>query len=479
MGDLSVYSLTGHKWNASVSIQQNLANASAGYIIGKTAWSILIAALLCLAYRGLTPKQFPKINMIGEQLLNTLWVIPLGGVLYLGARGGIKPAKVSDALFSKDPFLDMAAVNPCFTVFPSLKWHSSVEESTPDDKETPLQSNLVKGLYPKSNADTRYVLTTNRPNVLVILMKGASSSLFQKAKGKPAVAPNLYQLTKKGVFFSRCFASSFRSDLGTASTLSGYPIPSSASMDDMPDKSTLAAALATVGYDTQFVQGSDPASLTDYLHDGGFQQIVSNKDISPKEGQVNDGMVLNYLLQNVKQRDTRKPWFTTVSLSSNPITYTDQCVGQFVNAFSKLPQWKSTLIVILSDCGTLASVPDNQYRPKSFRIPMLWTGGAMRYSFEYKKILNQTDLASTLLAQLGVSSKAFPYSRNVLSTSYVHPFAFYTFSQGFGFVDNTGASVYDMRTGKIRYEVYPHKERTKNGKAIFQTLQNNWGKGDN
>ncbi len=479
MGDLSVFSLTGNKWNASVSIPQNLANMSGGYVAGKAGWSLLIAILLCIAYRGLTPRHFPKINMIGQQLLNTLWIIPLGGLLCVGMRGGIQPVHASDATFSKDSFLNMAAVNPCFSVFPSLQWHSTAEESTVDN-EVPAQTNIPKGLYPKSNADTKYVLTTNKPNVLVVLLNGFSSSYLQKTKGKAAMAPNVYKLTQKGVYFSRCFASSFSPDLGMASTLNGYPVPPSASMGDMPKKSNLASALASVGYVTQFVQGSDPGALTDYLQDGGFQQILSVENLSPKAGKDNNGDVLNYLLQNIKQRSIDKPWFTTVRLlsdkKSNTIAYTDQCIGQFVNAFSRLPQWKSTLIVFLSDCGTAYTANDKTFSPKFFRIPMLWTGGAMRYSFEYKKMMNQTDLVSTLLAQLGVSSKAFPYSRNVLSSSYTHPFAYYTFSQGFGFVDNTGASAYDMKAGKVCYEVYPHKERVNNGKAIFQTLQNEWGK---
>ena len=59
------------------------------------------------------------------------------------------------------------------------------------------------------------------------------------------------------------------------------------------------------------------------------------------------------------------------------------------------------------------------------------------------KIASQTDLAATLLAQLGIRHNDFEFSRNVLDASYTRPFAFYTFVNGFCYLDSTGVSVYD------------------------------------
>ena len=44
------------------------------------------------------------------------------------------------------------------------------------------------------------------------------------------------------------------------------------------------------------------------------------------------------------------------------------------------------------------------------------------------KLMNQSDMAATLLAQLGISHKEFNFSRNVLGKDYNYPFAYYTYN---------------------------------------------------
>lgn len=65
------------------------------------------------------------------------------------------------------------------------------------------------------------------------------------------------------------------------------------------------------------------------------------------------------------------------------------------------------------------------------------------------KIMNQTDLAATLLGQLGLEHTAFTFSRNVLGSDYKYPFAFYSFNNGFSFRDSTGVTVFDNNSGSI------------------------------
>ena len=62
--------------------------------------------------------------------------------------------------------------------------------------------------------------------------------------------------------------------------------------------------------------------------------------------------------------------------------------------------------------------------------------------------MTQSDLSATLLAQLGLSYRSFTFARNVLAPNYTYPFAYYTFNDGFGFVDNTGVTVMDNVSGR-------------------------------
>ena len=90
--------------------------------------------------------------------------------------------------------------------------------------------------------------------------------------------------------------------------------------------------------------------------------------------------------------------------------------------------------------------------------------------------MNQTDLAATLLGQLGLEHTAFTFSRNVLGSDYKYPFAFYSFNNGFSFRDSTGVTVFDNNSGSILFEEPEADEsRLDKGKAILQTVYDDFG----
>ena len=97
---------------------------------------------------------------------------------------------------------------------------------------------------------------------------------------------------------------------------------------------------------------------------------------------------------------------------------------------------------------------------------MLWLGGALRYSATVDTFASQSDLAGTLLSQLGLPTRAFPLSRNIF-TSAPH-FGYYTYNNGFGVIDAEGATTYDCTSGRI---VSPSKsERSEQvGRTMLQT----------
>ena len=119
----------------------------------------------------------------------------------------------------------------------------------------------MKGLYPKSDEGTEYVLNTSRPNILVIFMESFGATMIERLGGEKGVAPNLERLADEGVFFSRIFANSFRTDRGTVCTFSGYPgLPTLSLMkvsnlcQSLPN---IARTLGDAGYTTDFLYGGD------------------------------------------------------------------------------------------------------------------------------------------------------------------------------------------------------------------------------
>lgn len=512
VSDLSLFAFWESKLDASVFIyidspKNAMASVSGAYIAARVALMLALTALMSGLLWLVTPSNLTKINMIGQQLLTTLCALPVGALLFLVIRGGIRvsTANVGDAYFSTDQYLNLSAINPAFNLFASTERQARYEDEF-NFYDEERRATLMKGLYPKSDVGTEYVLNTSRPNILIIFMESFGATMIERLGGEKGVAPNLERLADEGVFFSRIFANSFRTDRGTVCTFSGYPgLPTLSLMkvsnlcQSLPN---IARTLGDAGYTTDFLYGGDInfTNMQGYLRAGGFHTITSQDDFSMSDRNyskwgVPDGLTFNRLFDMLKKREgAKKPWFTAfLTLSShepfevpfkkfddahyNAFAYTDHCIGEFIKRFKKTPQWKNTLIVLLPDHGTPYPKECERFSPRYFRIPMIWAGGAVSRKMTVEKIMNQTDLAATLLAQLGLKHGDFKFSRNVLSESYNSPFAFYSFVNGFCFLDNTGVSVYDNASNKVFFNVAPEGDslRVEKGKAILQTLYDEVG----
>lgn len=195
----------------------------------------------------------------------------------------------------------------------------------------------------------------------------------------------------------------------------------------------------------------------------------------------------------LKKRQDDTPWHTAfLTLSShepfkvpyhrladdipNAFAYTDDCLGKFIEKMKQLPQWKDLLIVCLPDHGFYYPREGLNTQPKFYHIPMLWLGGAVKKPMQIDRLMNQTDMAATLLGQLGISHDEFTFSRNVLGSDYTYPFAFYSYNNGFAFCDSTGATVIDNTSGQTIY-AYPDENisRMEKGQAILQSLYDDLG----
>ena len=452
-----------------------------------------------------TPCTLEKVE---KRVLGTLGGLLCGGLLFVVIRGGVteSTSNVGQVYFSSNQFLNHSAVNPCFSLLSSMgKSKDFASEFNFFEEEK--RSELFEGLYPTSHVDTNVkVLNTERPNVLLILMEGFGGAFIEPLGGLPEVAPNLNRLSEEGVFFTQCYANSFRTDRGTVSALSGYLGLPTVSIMKVPVKSrtlpAISEELVKVGYQTDFLYGGDInfTNMKSYLLSKGYQKLTADTDFSLAEQNsnvwgVNDDITSDWLLEQLKQRtETDSPWFTTyLTLSShepfevpynrldekipNAFAYTDECLGKLIDGLKQTPLWNDLLIVCIPDHGFCYPQGTTDRGGEFSHIPMLWLGGAVKEPMKIDKIMNQTDMAATLLGQLGLDHSMFPFSRNVLSESYVYPFAFYSSGSVFAFRDSTGVSAYDIKADCISYEEpSASEERLNRGKAILQSAYDDLGK---
>ena len=507
--DMGLYPFWGFKLDASIflyldSPKEAMASVSAGFIAVRILAMIAWVAGMVWLLMKITPHTLEK---VGKRVLGTLGGLLLGGVLFVIIRGGVteSTSNVGQVYFSSNQFLNHSAVNPCFSLLSSMgksKDFSSEFNFFEEEK----RAELFEGLYPKGNVDKNIeVLNTKRPNVLLILMEGFGGAFVEPLGGLPGVAPNLNRLSEEGVFFTQCYANSFRTDRGTVSALSGYLGLPTVSIMKVPAKSrtlpAISEELVKAGYQTDFLYGGDInfTNMKSYLLSKGYQKLTADSDFSLAEQNsnvwgVNDDITSEWLLSQLKERtETDTPWFTTyLTLSShepfevpydrleekipNAFAYTDECLGKLIEGLKQSPVWENLLIVCLPDHGFCYPQGTTDRGGEFSHIPMLWLGGAVKQPMKIDKIMNQTDMAATLLGQLGLDYSMFPFSRNVLSESYVYPFAFYSSGSVFAFRDSTGVSAYDIKADCISYEEpSASEERLNRGKAILQSAYDDLG----
>lgn len=506
--DMALYTFWGFKLDASVflyidSPKEALASVSVGFILLRVLAILLLIALNSWVLLKITPS---VLTATRKRIAGTAGMLLLGGVLFIIIRGGVteSTSNIGQVYFSNEPFLNHSAVNPDFSLLSSMgKSQDFASEFNFFDEEK--RAALFDGLYPTTDGDSIIqVLNTKRPNILIILMEGFGGAFVEPLGGLPDVTPHFNRLSKEGIFFTNCYANSFRTDRGTVCTFSGYLGLPTASVMKIPAKSrtlpAIAEGLSKAGYKTDFLYGGDInfTNMKSYLLSTGYQRLTANTDFSLAEQTsnawgVNDDITFEYLYNQLRNRKEEGPWHTAfLTLSShepfevpyhrledkipNAFAYTDECLGKFVDRLKQTPAWKDLLVICLPDHGFYYPREGSNAMPRFYHIPLLWLGGAVKQPMQVDKIMNQTDLAATLLGQLGLEHTAFTFSRNVLGSDYKYPFAFYSFNNGFSFRDNTGVTVFDNNSGSILFdEPEADESRLDKGKAILQTVYDDLG----
>jgi phosphoglycerol transferase MdoB-like AlkP superfamily enzyme len=111
------------------------------------------------------------------------------------------------------------------------------------------------------------------------------------------------------------------------------------------------------------------------------------------------------------------------------------------------------------------------HHPDRFRIPMLWLGGALAVQDTVVSTYGtHTDIANTLLGQLGTHHAGFTFSRDMFRPA-SHEFGWYVFNNGYGVASPHGTYIYDLN-GKIsiREEGPASDTLATMGKALMQAL---------
>ncbi len=406
-----------------------------------------------------------------------LFLILLGSLL-IPVRGGIglAPINAGTVYFSNKMFLNHTAVNAVWNVGTTAFTEKPVKNpyvfGDIKNARTAVDSLVFPGNSPER------VLNTDRPNIMIIVLESFSGYLVGPLGGDSTVTPNLNRYAREGILFTNFYASGTRTDKALPAILDGFPAQPAQSIIKEPKKTqslpSIVKILTGMGYHSSFWYGGEInfANFNSFVIGSGFQSVITKDNFSSEfynsKWGVHDHIMFGALEDSMKA--VKEPFLKVVlTLSShepfdvpmktvfpgndnmskykNSVYYADKSLGGFLDWARTTDWWKNTLIVMVADhCARITSdMPI--YTKYVFRIPMIWTGGALSATGRLvRKTGSQVDIPETILNQMGIKND-FRFAKDMFSAK-SNSFAFYTFNEGFGFVTDSSSVSYDLKQRK-------------------------------
>ncbi|MFL5730279.1 MAG: LTA synthase family protein, partial [Cytophagaceae bacterium] len=493
--DLELYRWWGFRMDATVIKYMNTpremaASAAVAPVFLLIAlFSVIFSGLVILYVLLLYPQnQFFQKNSLVLSAAGFLLIMAMTAILIIPIRGGFQlaPMNESAVFYSNKPELNNTAINLPWNFIHSIL-EKNYEDRNPFKKlDEGKAAEIVKHLY-SANRKSKIILK-DKVNVVLIIWESFTAKVVKETGGKDSVTPEFSRLIKEGILFNNIYASGDRSDKGLVAILAGYPAQPTASIITNPAKAmhlpSISSELKNKGYSTSFYYGGEPefANIKSFLLNHNVDKLVSKSDFEEKywnsKWGAHDEIVLERFLEDMSRE--KQPFFGSLfTLSShepfevpippvfagddqqtqflNSLYYTDQCIGKFIEKAKKTSWWDNTVIIIIADHGhpypSKDGVPNHE--PDEFHIPMLWLGGALTSGPQINpQTGSQTDLANTLLHQMGIYTNKFPFSKDLMVEEN-SPFAYYSFNNGFGYIQPGREVVIDNISGKPIYSKGP------------------------
>lgn len=450
---------------------------------GRTGLLLMVAALQSLFFVFLLNKidrhrPYHSGNLAGR--ISTAILLP--GLCVIALRGGPQddPINKSWSWYSTKPVLNLAALNSMWNLMEVLVEPAEFNSNPYDFMPREEADRLVRADHPRTNGPAPNILTTLRPNVLLILLESWTADVIEPLGGDIGVAPQFTRLCADGVLFTNFFSTGFRTEQGLCALISGFPsqptttiIRKFGKFDRLP---SVVRTLDSTGYSSRYYYAGDAtfANTRAYLESMGFNTVYDENAFPIKQRTrwgAFDEELFNFHLRDA--RTSTAPFFHLIMTSTshepfdapvdegfsgsdaqlyrNTIHYTDRCLGAFLDSAKLQPWYANTLVFIVADHGHYLPHNTAQYSAARHRIPFLITGGALQD--RYRGTLDSTygshvDFPPTLLAQLGLPHPQFAWGRNLFSTATRHD-AFWTFNNGFGLADSAQQVAFDANGGRV------------------------------
>ncbi len=480
IADAELYSYWGYKMDASViKYLKTPKEAIASLSTFKLFLIIVVIILASSLAIFLVQKYLPRIKLVFNRLwqLNAILVLPL---YFLLARGSVDVSgvNISTAYFSQKQELNHAAV--------SAHWNFITTLFAPENKRTiewndSLSSQLEKFVCDCNSFET--ILKTDKANLILIILESFSANLIDYEINNNNPVPNLKKIISESCFFPNCYATGNRSDKGLSAIFSGITAHPQGSIMQLPEKFTnighMVSHIRETGYKTKFYYGgnADFANFKGFLISNGFESIIEQSDFpyrmrTSKWG-VQDNYLFDRLIKDIKQES--EPFFySAFTLSShepfevpyksdftnnstlgkylNSVSFTDSVLGTFYEQLKNTNLWNNTLLVIVADHGHYLPINTTQYETAHYRIPLIFSGGALKPDYRNKTNytnISQAEIPYSILRQFNIKAINMGSENNIFCEDYNVPVGF-VFNFGYGIISpNHDTLVFDADANRM------------------------------
>ena len=407
------------------------------------------------------------------------------GVLLLGIRGGFQPIPInlSDAYFSNQLILNDIAVNPNWNIGQSiLKSRTNIRGNPYAEYSHDICNQFIDSLYHIHKDTTSFVLKTQHPNIIFILLESWSADNIESLGGLEGITPNFKGLEKDGILFTDFYSNGWTSDQGMSSIFSSFPVFPYVAIINQSDKSRRLPSLNKdlPSYHSSYFFGGQLTygNIKGYLISNGFDLLKDENNYSSlPSGRL--GVHDEYMFKAFEDelRDLPQPFLSalfTISSHSpydfpaqhklsfgskedayvNSVAYTDQCLGDFFNSVKDEAWYDNTLFILVADHSHNSPRGWRLAQKERFRIPMLWYGEVLKDELKgtrYNKLGSHIDIAPTILSQLNIDDKSYQWGRNMFN-HYEKASVPYAFHKGYGLIQPRGYYAFsEIYNKKLEY----------------------------
>jgi phosphoglycerol transferase MdoB-like AlkP superfamily enzyme len=516
-GEINAYPEWNHKLTSRVFM--HLSNPdevfrTADYSM--TIWFIVYVTLELLFAWRITQilflrKELPELNQklfVKIPIAVLLWGSTMIG-LFIMARGGLQqiPININSAYFTNNHTANDLAVNSAYYFANSylLYNRSEIDDLMPDIDRSESRK-IVEDYYNYPKDHNVRILDNERPNVVFIILESWAAEAIGCLSETKGATPNFDALAKEGLLFTKMYSTSSTSEIGNSSIFSGNPGIPGISISLQPEKyrklRSINEDFQDWGYSSHYIFSGDLkyGNIGGYFMDHGFQDVKDENDFPNSLGRGK----LNYYDEDLYQilidriNGTKEPflhcaftgsthspydhpkkanqnWEGNLSDFMNSLIYADDCLKEFTEKCKEQDWFENTLFIFVADHGhTSPAAPDPFYN-NHFRIPMLIWGKPLKKEFRGKtvdKVCSQSDIAATLMYQLGGDPSRYPWSKDMLNPN-APEFALHTIIRGYGWVTPKGGMTYQMDMKQYIDNTFPKEveaEEIKKGHAYLTEI---------